>query len=57
MQIFFRGIALQEKHFYSTNDIIEKIDIEPVELIKSFYPLTLLRRIYLTFTFVELILF
>ena len=42
---------MQEKHFYSTNDIIEKIDIEPVELIKSFYPLTLLRRIYLTFTF------
>ncbi len=42
---------MQEKHFYSTNDIIEKIDIEPVELIKSFYPLTLLRRIYLTFSF------
>ncbi len=42
---------MQERHFYSTNEIIEKIDIEPVELIKSFYPLTLLRRIYLTFTF------
>ena len=42
---------MQERHFYSTNDLIEKIDIEPVELIKSFYPLTLLRRIYLTFTF------
>lgn len=41
---------LQERHFYSTNEIIEKIDIEPVEFIKSFYPLTLLRRIYLTFT-------
>lgn len=30
---------------------MEKIDIEPVELIKSFYPLILLRRMYLTFTF------
>lgn len=31
------------------NEFIEKIDDEAVEFIKSFYPLTFLRRIYLTF--------
>ncbi len=42
---------MQEKLFSSHSDIIDKIDIEPVEFIKSFFPLTLLRRIYLTFSF------
>ena len=30
---------------------MEKIDIQPVELIRTFYPLSLIRRIYLTFSF------
>lgn len=45
------GAILQDKFLSSTTDIIDKIDIEPVEFIKSFYPLTLLRIIYLSFSF------
>ncbi len=41
---------MQDKIFSSPSEIIEKIDIEPVEFIKSFFPLTLLRHIYLSFS-------
>lgn len=45
---------MQNKYLYSTKDTIEngvelENNIEPVEFIKSFFPLTLIRHIYLTF--------
>lgn len=39
---------MQDKFLYTKDELIEKIDIQPVELIRTFYPFTLIRRIYLT---------
>ena len=42
---------MQDKILFTKDEIMEKIDIQPVELIRTFYPLSLIRRIYLTFSF------
>lgn len=39
---------MQDKLLSAKDELIEKIDIQPVELIRTFYPFTLIRRIYLT---------
>lgn len=39
---------MQDKLLNAKDELIEKIDIQPVELIRTFYPFTLIRRIYLT---------
>lgn len=42
---------MQDKILFTKDEIMEKIDIQPVELIRTFYPFSLIRRIYLTFSF------
>lgn len=39
---------MQDKFLYKKDEIINMIDIQPKELIRTFYPFTLIRRIYLT---------